>query len=83
MTSAGTCDIVIPQIPSDFPTARHVMPGFQENLVGVGSMCDDNCTVTFSKHAVDIYSPTGTPIIAGWHETDEPSLWCMSLLTYP
>ena len=65
MTSACTCDIVIPQLPSDFPTTGHVMPGFQENLVGVVRMCDDNCKVTFSKHAVNIYSSTGNPIITG------------------
>ena len=70
MTSAVTSDIVIPQLPSYFPTAGHVMAGFQENLVGVVPMCDANCTVTFSKHTVQIYRPTGDPIIKGWCETD-------------
>ena len=83
MMSAGTFDIVIPQLPSDVPTAGHVIPGFQGDLVGVGSMCDSNCTVTFSKHVVNIYSPTGTPIIKCWCETGGPCLWRMSLLTNP
>ena len=65
MTSAVTSDLVITQLPSYFPTAGHVMAGFQENLVGVVPMCDDNCKVTFSKHAVNIYSSTGNPIITG------------------
>ena len=83
MTYEGTCDIVIPQLPSDFPTTGHVIPGFQYNLVGVVPLCDSDFTVTLSKHTVTIYSPTGTPIITVWHETTEPSLWRMSLLTNP
>ena len=65
MTSASTCDLVIPQLPSDFPTTGHVMPSLQENIVGVRPMCDAKCKATFPKHAVNIYSPTGTPIITG------------------
>ena len=43
-------------------------------------MCDANCTVTFSKHAVNIYSPNGNPIITGWRETDGPRIWRMSIM---
>ena len=80
MTSVGTCDIVIPQIPSDLPNTGYVMPVFQENLIGVGTMCDANFTVTFSKHAVNIYGPTGTSIITAWRENYGPCLWRMSPL---
>ena len=59
------------------------MPGFQENLVCVGPMCDANCTVTFTKHAVNIYSPTGTPIITFLSETTGPRLWRMSIMNNP
>ena len=82
-TSESTCDIVIPQITSEFNTTGHVMPGFQENLVVVSSMCDANCTVIFSKHAVNIYSCTGTPIFTVLRETDGPRLWRMYLITNP
>ena len=83
MTSAGTYDLVILQLPSNFPTTAHVVSGFQVNMLCVDPMCDANCTVTFSKHAVTIYNPTGTPIITDWRETDGPSLWCMSLMPNP
>ena len=69
MTYTSTCDLATPQPPSGFPTSSYVMLGLQENLVGVGPMCDANCTVTFIKHSVNIYSPTGTTIITGWCET--------------
>ena len=44
-------------------------------------MCDSNCTVTFTKHAVNIYSSSGTSISTGWRETNGPRLWCMSIIT--
>ena len=83
MTSEGICDILIPQILSDFPTTGHIIPEFQENLVGVGPMCDADCTVIFSKHTVTIYSPTGTPITIGWRETAVLSLWRMYIMINP
>ena len=70
MTSVSTCDLVIPQLPSNVPSTRHIIPGFQENLVGVGPLCDNNCTVKISKYAINIYSPTRNPIITDWSETD-------------
>ena len=74
MTSASTCDIVITQLPSYLSTTGHVIPDFQEYLVGVGPMCDANFTVTFSKYAVNICITTENLIITGWRETDGPRL---------
>ena len=65
MTYAGTCELFLLQLPSDFPTTGHVVQGFQEKLVGVVPMCYSNCTVTSLKHAFNIYSPNGTPLITG------------------
>ena len=83
MTSASTCDLAITQLPSEFPTTGHVIPGFQENLVGVGPICYANCTVTFTKHTVHIYIPTCTPIITCWREKTGPCLWRMSIIPNP
>ena len=81
MTYAITCDISIPRLPSKFPNTGHVMPVFQDNLVGMGPMCDADYTVTFTNNAVTVYIPTENPIITGWREVDGPRLWRMSLLT--
>ena len=83
MTYAGTCEIILPQLPSYFPTTGHVMPGFQDNLVGLGPMCDYKCTVTLSKDAVNIYSPNGNPLITGWREPGGHCLWHMYLILNP
>ena len=56
------------------------MPGFQENLVGIGPICYADYSVTFTKDAVSIYSPKGHRVLMGWHEIEVPMLWHMSLL---
>ena len=80
INSESTCDNSIPWLPSNFITTCHVMPGFQENLVGMCTMWDAVYTVTLTKNEVTIYSPTGTPIITGCREYIVPCLWRMSLL---
>ena len=52
-------------------------------MVGVGPMCDANCTVTFTKYAVKVYGPTGTPIITGCRETGGLHLCHISIMLNP
>ena len=56
------------------------MPGFQENLIGIGKICDADYSVTFTKDSVIIYSPKGHTVLTGWREAEGPRLWRMSLL---
>ena len=56
------------------------MPGFQENLIGIGPICDADYSVTFTKYTVIICSPKGHTVLTGWRETEGPHLWHMSLL---
>ena len=51
--------------------------------MGLGPIFYSNCTVTFTKHAVNIYSPTGKPIITGWRKTTGHRLWRMSIMLNP
>ena len=41
------------------------MPGFQENRIGIGPICDADYSVTFTKDAVSIYSPNGHRVLRG------------------
>ena len=56
------------------------MPGFQENLVGIGLIYDADYSVTFTKDLVRIYSPKGHRVLIGWREIEGPRLWRMYLL---
>ena len=72
--------MAISNLPEDFPVYGHVMPGFQENLICIGPICDADYSITFTKDAVIIYSPKGHRFLMGWRKTEGPRLWRMSLL---
>ena len=55
------------------------MPGFQHNLICVGSLCDADCTVTFTHAAVIVRDARGTPVLTGWREHSGPRLWRIAL----
>ena len=50
------------------------MPGFRHTLIGVGPLCDANCTVTFKNEAVIVRDKRGTPVLTGWREASGPRL---------
>ena len=43
--SVGTGTLALPNRPSHSPCTIHVMPYFKHNLIGIGSICDDDCKV--------------------------------------
>ena len=45
--STATATIPIPQVKADFPTRGYIMPTFTNTLIGVGPICDADCTVVF------------------------------------
>ena len=47
----------IPQLSAEFPTTGYIMPTFTNTLIGVGPICDANCTVVFRKEDVTVMSP--------------------------
>ena len=75
-----TAILSIPQLISEFPTTRYIMPSFTNTLVGVGPICDAYCTVVFTKKYVTVFSPKGNPILKGWREKKLPRLWSFSML---
>ena len=48
-SSIATATLPIPQLNADFPTKGYIMPTFTNTLIGVGPICDANCTVVFRK----------------------------------
>ena len=55
------------------------MPGFRHTLIGVGSLCDADCTVTFTSAAVVVRYLHGNPVLTGWREQSGPRLWRIAL----
>ena len=46
--SAAKSTLPIPQLAEYFPTTGYIMPSFTNTLIGVGPICDANCTVAFN-----------------------------------
>ena len=51
------------------------MPGFYHTLVGLGPLCDADCTVTFTRKAVIVRDKQGTAVLIGWREATGSRLW--------
>ena len=75
-TSSASC-----QLHLDLPVRdAHIMPGFKHSLLGIGKLCDKNCTVLFAKQTVQVFSPQSEIILPGWHNQSFPLLWRFSML---
>ena len=55
------------------------MLGFIHTLIGVGPLCDADCTVTFTRAAVTVRDAHGIPGLKGWREHSGPHLWKIDL----
>ena len=65
MTS--THSVTVPLATSLSPQAQqdHILPNLSTgSLISIGSLCDDNCTATFSKDLVTV-TKNGKPIVYG------------------
>ena len=55
------------------------MPSFTNTIVGVGLICDSDCTAFFTKQDVTVLSPKGKTILTVWRENKLPRLWRFAL----
>ena len=58
----------------------HIMPSFNNSLIAISRLCDENCTVLFTKHTVNVFDPEGKTILTGWRDQSVPHMWRLSLL---
>ena len=77
--STGTGNLSLTHIPSDITIKGHLMTGFIHTLIGVGPLCDADCTVTFTWEAVIVHDKKVTDVLTGWREAICPRLWRISL----
>ena len=45
------------QLAAEFPTTGYIIPSFTNTIIGVGPICDADCTVVFTKKDVTVLSP--------------------------
>ena len=78
-TPAAEATLYIPQLAADFPTTGYTMPYFTNTLIGVGPICDANCTVVFKKKDITVLSTEGNTILRCWKEKKLSRLWQFAL----
>ena len=77
--SIGTGELNLPKLPANLPVTGHIMPGFRHTLIGVGPLCDAECTVIFTSTAVVVRNPQGNQVLTGWRKQSGPRLWRIAL----
>ena len=55
------------------------MPCFLYTLIGVGPLCDTDCTVPFTSESVIVRDTRVMPVLIGWHQNSGPRLWRIAL----
>ena len=78
--SAGTAKSAIPQLVQSFPPTGHIISTFKHTLIGIGTICDAECNITFSNRDITVFDPDNTPVLTGWRETAGDKLWHFYLL---
>ena len=57
----------------------YIVPSFTNPLIGVGPICDADCTVVFTKKDVTVLSPKGKEVLTCWREKKLPMIWRFAL----
>ena len=63
--STGTGELNLPNLPYGLLVTGHIMPGFRHTLIGVGPLCDADCTVTFTPAALIVRGAYSIPVLIG------------------
>ena len=82
-TSTATARFNLPgNLPPEACTG-HIIPGFTNNLISLGKLCDNGCTAVIDKHTLLVNDPTGHPILHGCREPAGARLWRINITPRP
>ena len=71
--STANATLPIPHLAADFPTTGYIMPTFTSTLIGIGPICDANCTLVIKKQDVTLISSKGKYFLQGWRRKETPT----------
>lgn len=61
--SSAECKLQVPELRE---LKAHVLPSFQNSLVGLGPLCDAGHSVLFTKESVQVRNPHGAILLTRW-----------------
>jgi hypothetical protein len=77
--SSATAQLAIPGFPTVAARTGHIIPGFTNNLISLGKLCDADCTATLDKHTLRVRDKDGQCFLTGHRETGGPRLWRVNI----
>ena len=77
-TSSGAAALAIPAIPAHARTG-HIIPGFTNNLLSLGKLCDADCTAYIDKTKLEVRNKQGLKILHGEREPQGARLWRVNI----
>ena len=69
-------------LPTHIPTAActgHIIPGFTNNLISLGKLCDNGCTASLDKQNLWVRDDSGRIILHGKRESSGARLWPVNI----
>ena len=77
--SSATAVLAIPAIPTLAARTGHIIPGFTNNLLSLGKLCDADCSAYLDKRQMVIHDNTGKEILKGIREPTGARLWRVNI----
>ena len=78
-SSSASAQLAIPGIPTVAARTGHIIPGFTNNLISLGKLCDADCTAVLDKHTLRVHDKNGQCVLKGQRETEGPRLWRVNI----
>ncbi len=79
IASVATATLANPAALPPQACTGHIMPGFTNNLLSLGKLCDADCYAYINKHALHVYNKSGTLVLRGDREPTGARLWRVNL----
>jgi hypothetical protein len=82
-TSIASAQLALPTLPSVAARTGHIVPGFTNNLISLGKLCDAGCTTFIDRQNITIRNSSGNHILTGAREPTAPRLWRINIAPPP
>ncbi len=79
-TSVATTQLALPTLPTIVTCTGHIIPGFTNNLISLGKLCDVDCMAFMDHQHLKVYDSMDNHILTGTHEPTGPRLWRVSIV---
>jgi hypothetical protein len=81
--SSASALLAIRGLPTQQARTVHIIPGFTNNLLSLGKLCDADCTAYIDKNKLEVHNSHGQKILHGDREQTGARLWRVNIAPSP